>query len=76
MLAHGSLCLLFMLQHDIKKREVQLERTLQHWQRVSSENARLLSAGYRTGLTCLNPIEAPEQAPRVVSQYGLLRFRG
>lgn len=56
-------------QHDIKKREVQLERTLQHWQRVSSENARLLSAGYRTGLTRLNPIEAPEQVPRVVSHY-------
>lgn len=40
---------------------------MQHWQRISSENARLLSSGYRTGIVCLNPIEGPEQVPRVVS---------
>ncbi|KAJ9109878.1 hypothetical protein QFC19_001857 [Naganishia cerealis] len=54
-------------QHDMKKREVQVERTLQHWQRTASENARMLSSGYRAGIICLNPIESPEQAPRVVT---------
>ncbi|KAJ9124300.1 hypothetical protein QFC22_001100 [Naganishia vaughanmartiniae] len=56
-------------QHDMKKREVQLERTMQHWQRISSENARLLSSGYRTGIICLNPIDGPEQVPRVDSLF-------
>lgn len=54
-------------QHDAKKRDVQLERTLQQWQRLSNENARVSTASSRGGMLLLNPIDPIRQLPRAVS---------
>jgi hypothetical protein len=53
-------------QYETKKREAQVEKTMQNWQKISSEHARLLSANITTGLLCLNPVDGNQPGPRVV----------
>jgi hypothetical protein len=40
------------VQLDIKKREIETTRTLERWQKLSTDQAKLM--GSRSGLTCVN----------------------
>ncbi|KAG7548923.1 hypothetical protein FFLO_03215 [Filobasidium floriforme] len=54
-------------QHDAKKRDAQLEKTLQQWQRLCNDNARVSTASNRGGMLLLNPIDPVQQIPRADS---------
>lgn len=54
-------------QHDAKKRDAQLERTMQQWQRLCNDNARVSTASSRGGMLLLNPVDPVLQIPRAVS---------
>ncbi|CDZ96821.1 Afadin/alpha-actinin-binding [Phaffia rhodozyma] len=44
-------------QHDIKKRDAEIARTLERWQKLSNDQAKIMST--RSGLTCLNAPQRP-----------------
>lgn len=54
-------------QHESKKKDIQLERTLQYWQKLSSDNSRVLNTNVHTGMLVLNPIDPMLKVPRTVS---------
>lgn len=54
-------------QHDAKKRDAQLDKTLQQWQKLANENARASSTALRGGMLLLNPVEPAQSVPRADS---------